>query len=221
MPDIDLAGIESGVERTISDIGNAFLNNINVIPNTNNPNSVKIDGRDHFVFDRAGQIVTFKFVEGQWTVDTNTDSYTVLLSSGFTNNALETVLNDITTFVKVNASYSDGLLERMEVNNGTITYTGWRDLNLNIRCTAELKVTPALERDTIELALFKNGVEVPTSKVVKTVGDVFQSPSAIVFNIGTLVALEQDDELEVRVRNISNPNNVVITDLKINGDRGS
>lgn len=136
-------------------------------------------------------------------------------SISFTGNSTQTVLADTSTFVKVAGTYVDGDLERFTSLSGVITHTGLTSIKLPVSASAQILLEPGVETDSIEVSLFQNGAEVSTSRVQQTLDAVFQTPTAIYFNISDIVTLETSDTIEMRARNISNATNITFTDSQI------
>ncbi len=218
LPDIDGIGIQNGTRRTLIDLGNAGTNNITVVPFS--VAITKIMALERFVMDVDDQAVIFEVAGDQWLIDSNTDSYLVQFSTGFTGGSTETVLSDTSTFVKVAGAYVNGDFTRASATGGVITSEGFLSTTVDIHANIDLLLTPATETDTIEVALFRNGAEVTDSRVSKTLDSVFQIPSSPSFNVKANIPWNEDDALDIRIRNTSNATNIVATDAKIIGDRG-
>lgn len=148
------------------------------------------------------------------TNETILDSYSIGIS-GFTGGTTETVLSDTSTFVKIAGTYIDGNSERFEFSNGVGTYTGPNPISVKMKGLVKLKLEPGIETDIIEVTLFKNSSEISISRIQQNLTAVFQTPTSPEFNPEENVLLEQNDTFEIRVRNISNATNVVVTDAKI------
>ncbi|MEE9510295.1 MAG: hypothetical protein V3V81_07355 [Candidatus Bathyarchaeia archaeon] len=218
LPNIDGVGIQNGSTRTLIDLGNAGTNNIEVVPFS--VATTKVMTLERFVMDVDNQSVIFEVAGDQWVIDANTDNYLVQFSTGFTGGTAETVLNDTSTFVKIAGVYVNGDLTRTSATDGVVTSEGFLSTTVDIHANAELLLTPATETDTIEIALFRNNAEVADSRTQKTLDAVFQAPSSPSFNVKANIPWEEDDTLDLRIRNISNPTNITATDAKIIGDRG-
>lgn len=141
------------------------------------------------------------------------DSYWVG-STGFTDGTTETVFSDTTTWVKIAGTYVDGYSERTSHVAGVSTYFGEQLVYVDLVGSAKILMNPAIETDIIQVALFKNSVEVPSTRVVHSLDAVFQTPTSPEFNPRENVLLEKDDTYEIRARNISNATNVIFTDAK-------
>lgn len=218
LPDIDGVGIQNGTKRTLVDLGNAGTNNIEVVPFS--VATTKVMELERFVMDVDNQSVIFEVAGDQWVIDANTDNYLVQFSTGFTGGTTETVLNDTSTFVKIAGVYVDGDFTRASATDGVVTSEGFLSTTVDIHANAELLLTPATETDIIEVALFRNNVEVTDSRTQKALDAVFQTPSSPSFNVKANIPWEEVDTLDLRMRNITNATNITATDAKIIGDRG-
>jgi hypothetical protein len=140
-----------------------------------------------------------------------------LIGTGFTGGTIATVLSDTTTFVQVAGIYANGLEERSAASGGVITNVGFDPITMNISASVQLKLTPEIETDIIEIALFKNGIEVTNSRKQHQLDAVFQTPTSPVFNVSANVSLTFGNTIDVRMRNISNPTNITATDVVLLG----
>ena len=71
--------------------------------------------------------------------------------------------------------------------------------------------------DTIEIALFKNDIEVPNSRKQQQLDAVFQTPTSPMFNVSANVSLTFGNTIDVRMRNVSNPTSIIATDVVLLG----
>ena len=147
----------------------------------------------------------------------NTARSNTLIGTGFTGGTTETVLSDTSTFVQIAGIYTNGMEERSAASGGVITNAGFDPITMNISASVQLKLTPEIETDTIEIALFKNGIEVVNSRKQQQLDAVFQTPTSPMFNISANVSLTFGNTIDVRMRNVSNPTNIIVTDVVLLG----
>lgn len=220
LPNLNEIGINNGVQRIIYDTGNAGTNPVTLVPSTANI-GVTINGRDRFVLDTDSQKLTVELANDEWLITASSDSYLVTLFEYFTNGTTPTVLGDTSTFVTIAGTYLDSNLTRFLVLNGVATYTGWRDVKLNISCSVQLLLTPQTKNDIIDIALFKNGIEVVGSRATHQITGTLNTTASQVFNVSAFVDLLQNDTIDVRLRNTSNSDDIIVTNFKLICDRGS
>lgn len=139
----------------------------------------------------------------------------IAASTGFTGNTTPTTLADTSTFVKIEGTYISGYLERFTESNGVLTFIDINPSNIKITGVIQLLLTPTTETDIIEISIFHNGTEISSSRIQQTLGAVFQTPTSPLFYVSENVTLEEDDTIDIRMRNISNATNVIATDTKI------
>jgi hypothetical protein len=147
----------------------------------------------------------------------NAASSNILIGTRFTGGTTPTILSDTSTFVQIAGTYIDGLAERSASSGGVITYAGFDPITMNISAGVQLLLTPETETDIIEISLFKNGVEITESRAQHELSAVFQTPTSPYFNVSANVKITFGNTLDVRMRNVSNPTNVIATDVIILG----
>jgi len=164
-------------------------------------------------FDPTGKDQTEKEVIIHHNLLTPDSTWTA--STQFTGGTTETILSDTSTAVKLAGTYIDGDLERFTVSNGVITYIGLEPIKPIVLASAAIKLVPSIETDVIQIAVYKNGTEIITTRKQQTLGSVFQTPTSPPFDLSDNIKLVTNDTLELRMTNLSKPANVIATDAKI------
>lgn len=213
LPDTTASSIQTGFPIYITDLGNAGTNNITVTVNSND--TMKLNLSTSFVMDVDDQSIIINRVDDQWIIIGDSKNTGVAASIGFTGGATSTVLADTTTFVKIAGTYVEGNLLEFTSSLGTLTYTGGNPILKTVTAVIELLLVPEIETDQIEISLFVNGSEITKSRKQHTLDAVFQTPTSPIFYVQENVPLNQDDEIEVRMRNVSNATNITVTDVKL------
>jgi len=122
LPDSSGTNVINGKKIWIIDQGNAETNNITVIPNGSD--STTIQGQSSFVMDKDNQIIELELVDDQWIFLGNTDRYVAFAAMGFTDNAIDTAIAVVDTYVDIAGTIVAGDLERFTFSSGELTYTG-------------------------------------------------------------------------------------------------
>jgi hypothetical protein len=131
--------------------------------------------------------------------------------SFFQNNAVETVIVDNLTPVKVNSTYLSGDLSGFEESDGTLKYinTDTREFQISVSLTATLDLDAA----DLKFSIYKNGVALGTTKSEQTAYFGNASPAFQSLSIQCTLELMDSDLLDVYVQNLTNSSNVTVQDL--------
>lgn len=149
----------------------------------------------------------------------------IIASASFSENADVTTIGIAGTPVAVNGTTAAGPLERFtHDSNGILTYTGTRDITMRIELRASIDIPGVgagryIETDNIAFCAFKNGIAELTTRDVRNIASVFQTPTSPQFVAVDNIELSPGDTIQMFVENEDNPTNIIVTDLKmlING----
>lgn len=202
------------ITRKLIIIGDATLgsSNVTLLPNGT---GITIELNSSFVMDKNNQVLKLELLGDQWVIKGNTSNELVAASVGFTGGVTPTVLADTSTFVKIGGTYVEGGLFAFSNFSGTLAYEGGNPSLKTVTGAVELLLEPSVEGDQIEVSLFVGDVEVTTSRKQHTLDAVFQTPTSPLFYVQEAILFDSLDDIEVRMRNVSNATNVTATDVKL------
>jgi len=123
-------------------------------------------------------------------------------------NATETVISTIGVFVPINATFSDGLLERFTRSGDTLTYIGEQDVEVGIIATLNVSGPGATDRD-VEARLLVNG---------SPAGFPSRGGEVDTIRTQTLVprhsfTISNGDTVDIEVANNTDTQNLIIEDM--------
>ena len=127
----------------------------------------------------------------------------------FQGNATVTTIAAANTPVKVNATYTSGILSNFSQGTGTITYTDVPSRTVNVSAKLTAYYNGTAQKTSFYIAL--NGVVVAKSKQQAFIGPATNEP--ISNPCQCLLSLITGDTLELWVENNDNTNDVIVNDL--------
>jgi len=130
----------------------------------------------------------------------------------FQGNTTATTITAANTPVKVNATYSPGLLNEFTHVNGTLTYTGATLRNVQVVANPTVYYSGTAQNTSFYIA--KNGVVISKSKQSNFIGvdTDHNKPSPVT----ALVDLVTSDTLELWIENNDNANDPIVSNLNFN-----
>jgi len=213
LPDTTSSNIANGKRIWIYDAGNAATNYVRVIPNGSD--SSTIEGLTEVFIEQDNGAIVFEFLDNQWVIiatsagGENKKSY-----GGFylAENTTVTTIAATDTYTEiggVGVAFPVNLFS-FTTSPNVVTYKGNGDI------VAEVTANISLRRDSgggfrdYRVALFKDGVEQAGFSAISSERDR-ESCLGFTGNLG----LAKDEALDIRVKNETNTNNVLITDLSL------
>ena len=129
----------------------------------------------------------------------------------FTNNATATVLSNTNVYYKVNIVSTTGSSTFFS-HSGTsrLTYTGNR--NLRTLVSISISINGGGNNRDYTFSAAKNGANVLSSEqTVRTLNSTFRAS----FVVQCILLIQQNDYVELFVKNISNTNNITVTNMNM------
>ena len=153
------------------------------------------------------------FSTARWTLRDNSgvENTRITAHMWFTGNSTETTISTVDEWVKVGiATSANSLAGFTHTSPNKLTYT--RDLPLSVKLLASLDVEAPSNDQRCEIAVFKNGTIVAATarEILLNTQDVSKSVT-----INARVEIEQDDEIELYIRNRTNDDNFIVRSLAV------
>jgi len=201
-----LAGnVLNGKKVWIIDQGNAGTNNVTTIPNIGD--STTIQGKTSFVLDKDGQTVAFELVDDQWLIFANTDRYVAFGAMGFSDNATDTVIVEVDTYVDIDGTIAVGDLERFSFNTNELEYTGDKTEEFRISVSFSVKKSLGASAREIRAALF---IDSGSGFVEDGSAPMDMDNNIKSFGFSSIKELSKGDKVKMMIKNVTNDDDILI-----------